>query len=46
MRQNTKIISYPAIKLCLENIVCFLHLLHIFKHTLDFFNQGSKQNEP
>ena len=26
---------YPATIFCPENVVCFLHLLHVFKYTSD-----------
>ena len=30
---------------CPENVVCLLHLLHIIKHTQDWFYHGIKNNE-
>ena len=37
---------YANIVSCSENVASLLHLLHIFKCTLDYFNHGSKHYEP
>ena len=41
------VIPYPATIFCPENVVCFLHLLHIVKCVIQtIFFYGSKQYEP
>ena len=42
------ILNYPTNICCsfLKKDVCFLHLLHMFKCTLDYFYHESKQYEP
>ena len=34
VRSRHTVIPYPANSFCPENVVCFLHLLHIFKSTV------------